>query len=106
MITVDLTFPRMSTINNVYFTTDFIAEVEKKILIDFIGNIPNTVLPYRFKAYFPRLRMIECDYTWDPVIPSHIKLQAEKAASEPTGMTSLIPKLVIDNTRTTDYLTA
>lgn len=106
IITVTLTFPRMSAVNNVYFTTDFIAEVEKKILIDFIGNVPNTVLPYRFKMYFPRMRIINCEYTWDEVIPASITLQAEKAASEPTGMTSLIPKLVIDNTRSTDYLTA
>ncbi|MCK5127903.1 MAG: hypothetical protein KAR42_16720 [candidate division Zixibacteria bacterium] len=106
IVTVTLTFPRMSSINNIYFTTDFIAEVEKKILIDFIGNVPNAALPYRFKMYFPRMRVIDCKYTWDEVIPASITLQAEKAASDPTGMSYMIPVLVTDNGRTTDYLTA
>lgn len=106
IVTVTLTFPRMSSINNLYFTTDFIAEVEKKILIDFIGNVPGAALPYRFKMYFPRMRIISCEYTWDEVIPATITLQAEKAASDPTGMSYMIPVLTIDNTRTTDYLTA
>ena len=106
IVTVTLTFPRMSAINNAYFTTDFIAEVEKKMLIDFIGSVPNVVLPYRFKMFFPRLRIINCEYTWDEVIPASITLQAEKAVSDPTGMSYMIPVLTIDNTRTTDYLTA
>lgn len=104
IVTVTLTFPRMNTVNDAYFTTDFIAEVEKKMLIDFIGNIPNTVLPYRFKMYFPRLRIINCEYTWDEIIPASITLQAEKAASDPTGMSYMIPVLTIDNNKTTDYL--
>ena len=106
IITIILTFPRMNSTNNAYFSTDFIAEVEKKILIDFIGNVPNTVLPYRFKMYFPRMRVIDAPSDWEEIIANGLTLQSEKAASEPTGMTSLIPKLVIDNTRTTDYLTA
>ena len=106
IVTVTLTFPRMSTINNLYFTTDFIAEVEKKILIDFIGNVPNAALPYRLKMYFPRMRIISCEYTWDDIIPASITLQAEKAASDPTGMSYMIPVMVTDNGRTTDYLTA
>jgi len=106
IITVDLTFPRMSSVNNVFFTTDFIAELEQKMEIIFTGGV--LLSPwYRYLEFqFPRLRIIECDYTWDEIIPAHIKLQAEEAASAPAGMSYARPHIYLENNHSTDYLTA
>jgi len=105
IITVELTFPRMNTTNAAYFTTDFIAELEQKIEILATGGIITGAYTYQFRADFPRLRVIEFDTPWDPVIPARIKLQAEEAAAAPTGMTYTRPSIYMVNARATDYLT-
>lgn len=103
IVNLTLTFPRMNTTNNVYFTTDFIAEVEKKITIEFTGEVIGATT-YVFKMWFPRLRITNCEYTWDEVIPGSITLQAEEAALNPTGMSYKRPYLTLQNKRSTDYL--
>ncbi|MAH50287.1 hypothetical protein CMI37_30985 [Candidatus Pacearchaeota archaeon] len=104
IITIDLNFPRMNTTNNAYFTTDFIGEVEKKIVINIIGNLLGGAVYYETNLYFPRLRVVETEYTWDEVIPARIKLQAEEASANPTGMSYARPYLTMINDRSTDYL--
>lgn len=104
IITVDLTFPRMNTINNAYFTTDFIAEIEKKMEIIITGSLIGSTYYRYLELQFPRLRVVACDYTWDEVIPAHITLQAEEAASTPTGMSYARPHIYLENTASADYL--
>ena len=104
IITAELNFPRMNATNAAYFTTDFVGEVEKKMAITFAGAALATD-SYRLKLFIPRLRVIEVDYPWDPVIPARIKLQAEEASANPTGMDYKRPYLILQNVRSTDYLT-
>lgn len=102
-VTIDLEFPRMSTINSAYFQ-DFDAETRKKMLIKFQGILIETTYYYTYAFYYPRLKITEIEYPHDDIIPSKIKLQAEQASSAPTGMTYTRPYIEITNKFTTDYL--
>ncbi len=105
IVTVDLTFPRMNAVNAAFFATDFIAELEQKMEIIITGTLIGATFYRYMELQFPRLRIIECDYTWSEVIPGHIKLQAEEPTSVPTGMSYARPHIYLENTRSTDYLT-
>lgn len=105
IITVTLTFPRMNAVNKEYFTNDFIAEVEKKLLIMADGAvITGSNDSYYLQLWFPRMRIINCEYTWDEIIPASITLQAEEAAAAPSGMSYARPYVLLVNTTSTDYL--
>ena len=103
IITMDLTFPRMNTINDPYFA-DFIAETEKKACMWFHGPVLHTSQLYEFDFYFPRLRVINVAYPHDEIIPCTMTLQAERAADY-SGFISADPYIRPVNLRTTDYLT-
>lgn len=106
VLTVEMTFPRMNTVNDAYFA-DFKDETEKKAFFWFDGNFISggAGQRYQYMHYFPRLRIIECDYPFDDVVPARIKLQAEEASSDVAGFgTHRVPYLRIANTRSTDYL--
>jgi len=102
IITMDLTFPRMNSINDPYFA-DFIAETEKKACMWFHGPVLQGAQLYEFDFYFPRLRVINVEYPNDPVIPCTMTLQAEKADTY-TGFLSPYPYIRPVNLRTTDYI--
>lgn len=107
IITVTLNFPRMNDVNDAYFA-DFIAETEKKLQIKCTGAIAGTggSLTFTFLMRFPRMRIIPpVDYPFDDIVPATIQLQAEKAASNPTGMDYAQPFIFLSNERSTDYLT-
>ncbi len=104
IITVDLNFPRMNTVNAAFFATDFIAELEQKMEIRITGTLIGATFYRYIYLVFPRLRVIETEYTWDEVIPARIKLQAEEAAAAPTGFSYARPHAYLENTRSTDYL--
>jgi len=105
IITVTMTFPRMSAVNAAYFA-DFIAETEKKLRLEFTGAVLGSSAHSEFlRLFFPRMRIINIDYPFDDIIPATITLQAEEAASAPTGMGKTRPYVVIMNRRSTDYLT-
>lgn len=105
MITVDLQFPRENTTNMAYFATDFIGEVEKKILINFQGAIFSGAYTYYWDLYFPRMRVINAPSTYEEVLKNGLQLQAEEASAAPTGMAHARPYIFIENARVTDYLT-
>lgn len=102
IITMTLTFPRMNTVNDVYFAS-FIAETEQKACIWFHGPVLQGAQLYEFDFYFPRLRVINIDYPFSEVIPATMTLQAEYATSY-TGFLSPMPYIRPVNLRTTDYL--
>jgi len=104
IVTVELTFPRMNAVNNAFFTTDFIAEVEKKMRIWFTGALIGGGLYNQLKLWFPRLRVTAIDYPWDEVVPGSMTLQSEEAASAPTAMAYARPYLILQNGLSTDYL--
>lgn len=105
-INITLNFPRMNAVNNLYFA-DFIAETEKKMEIKCVGAIAGTggSIPFSFNMKFPRLRIIPpVDYPFDEIVPATIMLQAEEAASNPTGMDYARPYAFLSNERSTNYL--
>jgi len=105
IITLDLQFPRENTTNMAYFATDFVAEVEQKALIHFQGGIITGAYTYYYDLYFPRLRVLNNPSTYEDVLKNGLQLQAEEAASAPTGMSHSRPYIFLVNTRSTDYLT-
>jgi len=99
---MELTFPRMNTINDPYFA-DFIAETEKKACMWFHGPVLQGAQLYEFDFYFPRLRVTKVEYPFDEIIPCTMTLQIEKAATY-TGFASPYPYVRPVNLRSTDYL--
>ncbi len=104
VLTVKMGFPRMSTVNDDFFQ-NFNDETEQKLLIQFTGALIETTYYYDMKQYFPRMRIVEVNYPDDSeIIPADITLQAEEAASNPTGMGHTRPYIELINKKTTDYL--
>lgn len=102
-ITVTLSFPRMSSVNNAYFAT-FLAGTEQKMKIQLTGALIESTYYYDLSLYFPRLKMQNPTYPVEEIVKSGLVLQAEEAASAPTGMTYARPYAEIVNLATTDYL--
>lgn len=106
IITVTLNFPRMNAVNAAYFA-DFIAETEKKLRIYATGAIAGTggSIPFSMQMRFPRMRIIPpVDYAFDEIVPATIQMQAEEAASLPTGEDYVLPHIYLSNERSTNYL--
>lgn len=105
IITVALTFPRMNAVNAAYFA-NFIAETEKKLRFKIVGAVAGSggSTPYSFQMRFPRMRIINIDYPFDEIVPGTITLQAEEAASSPTGEDYPLPHIYMNNERSTNYL--
>lgn len=106
IITVTLNFPRMNDVNDAYFA-DFIAETEKKLRIYATGAIAGTggSIPFSMQLRFPRMRIIApVDYAFDEIVPATIQLQAEEAASTPSGEDYTVPHIYLNNEFGTNYL--
>jgi len=104
-ITVKLDFPRMDATSAALLAT-LIAETEQKMLIAFTSaNEAGTGYVYSFNLSFPSLRIVDVVYPLNEVVPSSMTLQAEDAASNPTGMSYARVYAEIINKQTTDYLT-
>jgi len=104
-IRVKLKFAHMDTVNNLWLAKA-IAETTQKILIKFTS--PNlagaATVYYSLSLYFPRMRMLCPEVSWDDIVNVGLELVAEEAAAAPTGMTYTRPYAVFVNKRTTDYL--
>lgn len=107
IITVTLNFPRSNAVNEAYFA-DFIAETEKKLRIYATGVVAGTggSIPFSMQMRFPRMRIIP-PVDWqdgEEIMPATIQLQAEEAASTPTGEDYAVPHIYMNNETSTNYL--
>lgn len=103
-IRVKLKFPRFDAVNAAFVATA-IAETTQKMLIAFTSSVEAGVgYPYSLKLYFPRLRMLVPEASWEEIVKNGIELVAEQAAANPTGMSYARPYVELINKRTTDYL--
>lgn len=101
--TVHLDFPRFNSVNAAFFQTCW-AETPQKMLIAFSGALIEDTYNYELNLYFPRLKMIKPLPDWSDIVKNGLDLQAEEAASNPTGMEHTRPYLTLQNKQTTDYL--
>lgn len=104
-IRVKLKFAHMDSVNRLFLATA-IAETTQKMLIAYTHNVlaGATTEYYSMKLYFPRLRMLCPEASWEEIVSLGLELVAEEASAAPTGMTYTRPYVVLTNKRTTDYL--
>ena len=102
-ITITLNFPRMNAVNNTFYTS-FIGGTEQKLLINLQGALIEETYYYNFGFFFPRMKMQSPTYPAEDIVKAGLVLQAEQAASAPTGMDYMRPYAEITNKQQTDYL--
>lgn len=105
-IRVKLKFPHFDAVNKLFMATA-VAETEQKILIKYTHTVLAGASSEYYSAalYFPRLRMLMPEASWDEIVSNGIELVAEEASGNPTGMSDVRPYMVLTNKRTTDYIT-
>lgn len=105
-IRVKLKFPHMDAVNRLFLATS-IAETTQKMLIKYTHNVlaGAATVYYSMSLYFPRLRMLCPEASWDEIVNLGLELVAEEASAAPTGMTYTRPYVQLVNKRATDYLT-
>jgi hypothetical protein len=102
-IRVKLGFPRIDATSEAFFATAK-AETYQKMIIVFTGALIASTYYYTLKFWFPKLRLLNPDMTYDEMIKLGIELIAEEASSAPTGMSYTRPYITLINCQTTDYL--
>jgi hypothetical protein len=104
-IRIKLKFPHMDAVNKLFLATA-IAETTQKMLIKYTHNVlaGAATAYYSMSLYFPRLRMLCPEASWDDIVSYGIELIAEEATAAPTGMTYTRPYVTLVNKKSTDYL--
>jgi len=104
-IRLKLSFAHMDAVNKLYLATA-ISEVTQKLAIRFTGKVlagASTVY-HALTLYFPRMRMLCPEASFDEIVKLGVELIAEEASAAPTGMSYVRPYLTLVNKRSTDYL--
>lgn len=104
-IRIKLKWPHMDANNKTMLATA-IAETTQKMLITYTHNVlaGASTEYYSMKLFFPRLRMLCPEASWEEIVNYGVEFIAEEASAAPTGMTYTRPYVVLTNKRTTDYL--
>jgi hypothetical protein len=104
-IRIKLKFPHMDAVNKLFLATA-VAETTQKMLIKYTHNVlaGAATVYYSMSLYFPRLRMLCPEASWDEIVSYGIELVAEEASAAPTGMAYTRPYVQLVNKRATDYL--
>jgi len=100
---VKLGWPRFDAVNGAHFAAA-IAETTQKMTITFTGLLIASTYYYQLKFYFPRLRMMVPEPSFDEIVKNGVELIAEEASAAPTGMSYARPYIEMINLRATDYL--
>lgn len=104
-IRVKLKFPHMDSVNAGYLAKA-LAETTQKMMISYVSTVlaGASTEYYSMKLYFPRLRMLCPEPSWEEIVSLGVELVAEEADTAPTGMSYKRPYVELVNKRTTDYL--
>lgn len=104
-IRVKLSFAHFDAVNKLYLATA-ISEVTQKLAIRFTGKVlaGAATVYHALTLYFPRMRMLCPEASYEEIVKLGVELVAEEAAAAPTGMAYARPYLTLVNKRTTDYL--
>ena len=105
-IRIKLKFAHMDAVNKLFLATA-ISEVTQKMAIRFTGTVlaGSSTVYHALTLYFPRMRMLCPEASFDDIVSLGVELIAEEASSAPTGMSYVRPYLTLVNKWTTDYLT-
>jgi len=104
-IRVKLSFAHMDAVNKLFLATA-ISEVTQKIAIRFTGKVlaGATTVYHALTLYFPRMRMLCPEASFDDIVKLGVELIAEEAAAEPTGMSYHRPYVTLVNKRVGTYM--
>lgn len=104
-IRVKLDFAHFDAANAAYLATA-IAETTQKMAIRYTGLVlaGASTAYHQITLYFPRLRMLMPEASFDEIVKNGVELVAEEASAAPTGMSYVRPYMTLVNKRTTDYL--
>ena len=104
-IRIKLKFPHMDAVANTFLATA-IAETTQKMLIKYTHNVlaGAATVYYSMSLYFPRLRMLCPEASWDEIVSVGLELVAEEASTAPTGMIYTRPYVQLVNKRADGYL--
>ena len=104
-IRIKLKFPHMDAVSKLFLATA-VAETTQKMLIKYTHNIlaGAATVYYSMSLYFPRLRMLCPEASWDDIVSLGLELIAEEASAAPTGMTYTRPYVQLVNKKSADYL--
>jgi hypothetical protein len=104
-IRVKLKFAHMDAVNKLFLATA-IAETTQKVAIRFTGKVLAGALTvyHRMTLYFPRMRMLCPEASFDEIVSLGVELIAEEAAAEPTGMDYHRPYITLVNKRVGTYM--
>lgn len=101
-IKIKLSMPRFNSVNAAFLAT-LKAETPQKMLIKFTGALIETGFYYDRALYFPRVVITNFESKKDKIVTLDIDLDAEQAATAPTGMIYVRPYEELVNLQTTDY---
>jgi hypothetical protein len=106
-IRVKLNFAHFDAANAAYLATA-ISEVPQKMAIRYTGLVlaGASTAYHAITLYFPRMRMLMPEASFDEIVSNGVELIAEEAAAAPTGMAYARPYMTLVNKIGTDYLAA
>jgi hypothetical protein len=105
-IRVKLNWAHFDAANAAYLATA-IAETTQKLAIRYTGLVlaGSSTAYHSLTLYFPRMRMLMPEASYEEIVKNGIELVAEEASAAPTGMSYTRPYAVLVNRRSTNYLT-
>lgn len=104
-IRVKLNFAHFDGATNGAYLATAIAETTQKMAIRFTGLVlaGSASVYHAITLYFPRLRMLMPEASYDDIVKNGVELIAEEADAEPTGMAYHRPYVTLVSKRSTDY---
>ena len=104
-IKIKLKFPHFGADNKEYLAKA-VAGQTQKMMIKFMSSAlaGSATEPYSLTLYFPRLRVLMPEASWDEIVSLGLELVAEESGSAPTGMSYSRPYVELVNKRSGDYL--
>ena len=103
-ISLKLNFPRFAAVNAAYLAAH-IAGTPQKVALQLTSPLEaGPGFYYSITIFYPSMIIQNPDPSREKIIKHSIELVAERAQTNPTGMSSTLPYVAIVNKQSTDYL--
>lgn len=104
-IKVKLDFPRYATDNSGLQAAMIAGTLQKMSIVLTSPLLAGAAsAKYVMSLFFPSLRIVSQNASWDEIVKNGVELVAEQAASAPTGMSYARPYITMINKQSADYL--